>query len=100
MNGPLPESVSARPAALIAATSVLNEPFFAATSTTVPSTGSMTVSITWMTPLEHAMSVAVTVAPSTVTFALSTLMSTRWPFTVPAYFILTTSAACTEPGTT
>jgi len=61
--------------------------------------GSKTVSITWITPLEPTMSVLTTLAPLTVTFDPSTLISRSFPFTVLA-FIVFTSAARTLPETT
>ena len=62
--------------------------------------GRITLSITWITPLLAAMSVAVTVALSTRTLPSATLILTSEPCTVLALESLTTSAAMTLPGTT
>ena len=48
--------------------------------------GMRTVSITWITPLEHMMSALVTVASLILTVPPSVLMASDWPFTVLAEF--------------
>ena len=62
--------------------------------------GSNTLSMTWITPLLHRMSVLTTLALSTITAPPAMLMVTDWPFTVLAEVRLTTCAASTFPGTT
>ena len=56
----------------------------------------------WMTPLEHSMSVVVTLAPSTMTPSLPTLMVISAPLTVGtlAPSMVTTVLAITLPDTT
>ena len=61
--------------------------------------GSITESMTWMTPLLAGTSVFMTLALSTVTTPSLTFTSSDWPFTVLAC-IGFTSAAMTLPGTT
>eukprot|EP00900_Chrysochromulina_parva_P018519 jgi/Chrpa1/26669/Chrysochromulina_OHIO_Genome00008204-RA len=62
----------------------------------------MTESMMWMTPLVHSMSVVVTLAPSTMTPSLPTLMVTSAPLTVGTFApsMVTTVLAITLPGTT
>src|SRR5690606_39488511 len=62
--------------------------------------GRITLSITWITPLLHLMSVAITFAPSTCTVPSFTSIFTFWPCTVAASVCFTTSAAITLPATT
>src|SRR5690606_25039918 len=62
--------------------------------------GMRTVSITWMTPLLAATSVAVTRAPSTVTPSPEAAMARFPPCTVVAESIAATRDAGTLPGTT
>ena len=57
------------------------------------------MSITWMTPFEHTMSVLTTLAPSTLT-PVRRVDLHDWPWTVLASFSFTTSAAITLPATT
>src|SRR5512145_1670629 len=62
--------------------------------------GRTTVSITWMTPFEHAMSVLTTLAPSMLTAPSFTLMDNDWPLTVFALSRPMTSFDRTLPATT
>ncbi len=62
--------------------------------------GSMTVSITWITPFEVKMSVFVTWALSTITPPFVVLIVRLSPSTVFAESSFTTSAAITLPATT
>ena len=64
--------------------------------------GKMTESMMWMTPLEHSMSVVVTLAPSTMTPSVPTLMVISAPLTVGtlAPSMVTTVLAITLPETT
>ena len=64
--------------------------------------GKMTESMMWMTPLEHSMSVVVTLAPSTMTPSVPTLMVISAPLTVGtlAPSMVTTVLAITLPDTT
>jgi len=62
--------------------------------------GRITLSITWITPLSHTISVCTTLALSTFTPPELTSMVTSLPSTVLAEWSLTTSAAITLPATT
>jgi hypothetical protein len=62
--------------------------------------GKITVSITWITPLDVLMSVATTLALLILTPASETDTFTSEPSSVVADFNLTTSAAITLPATT
>ena len=96
---PLAFSVSTRPAAFTAATSVVND--LAATAVSTRSLrGRTTRSITWITPLEAWMSACTTLAPSTRR-PLSVLRDAQVAArTVLAHASLAASAASTRPGTT
>ena len=63
------------------------------------SVGMSTLSMTWMMPLLVMTSVAVTVAPFTMTVA-PTSNERAWPLTVCALMQSVTSAAGTEAATT
>ena len=99
VNGPSPLKVSTRPAAVTAATSVEKSSLPAAMPTMVLLVpGMMTVSITWITPLEPTMSVATTFAASTFTPPLVVRLSLS-PLTVPTKPALTSFAITFAPTT-
>ena len=62
--------------------------------------GIMTLSMTWMTPLLHSISVFTTFALSTVTPDFPAVILTDLPLTVLAPVSFTTSCASTLPATT
>ena len=77
VNGPGPLSVSTKPAALTAASRVLNLPALSATAGIESVAGIMTVSMTWITPLVQLISVFDTLDESTLTAPPLTLTSIR-----------------------
>ena len=79
VKGPVPDSVSTRPAAWTAATSVLNDPAPTAVWTMSISFGRSTVSMTWITPLLAAMSALMTWALSIMTLPSVTTTARSCP---------------------
>ncbi len=62
--------------------------------------GISTASMTWITPLEHAMSALITLAPSTVTPLLPSTWTVEPPAVAGSSTLPETSAAITLPGRT
>jgi len=65
-----------------------------------PGYGMITLSMTWITPLLHLMSVWVTLAPSTMTSPSAAVIFRSPPWRVSADVRAATSLAMTLPGTT
>lgn len=75
------------------------EPFLCSKACVPYIGGMMTVSITWITPFDAAISAVVTVASLTITLSPTEIVTSA-PFTVAAVMPSDRSAAITDPGTT